>query len=120
MKKDRQVKSAGAGAGNNTFKKDVRVHIEVYDSSRDENAGVLEKVMTQIESEPNNYELVSLDKSITPTGAFVCVVIYKEYPNGILDIMQDDLEITIDAEGNNIPDQEAIDGVPEMLDLDDF
>lgn len=61
-----------------TAKAVTPVKIVLYDSSKDDDAAEIELVLTNAATYPNKYEIMSMDKTITPIGSFVIVVIYKE------------------------------------------
>ena len=73
-----------------------KVHILIYDSSRDdlEKLGDLEEALARVYFDSVKYEMVSLDKSVTPAGTFVAALIYKELSDDCLPLLEDD-EITI-------------------------
>ena len=55
-----------------------KVRLLIYDSAKNEDQDEFERVMSEIASDPSAYEIISMDKTITPIGSFVCAVIYKE------------------------------------------
>ncbi len=79
-----------------------KVSIITYDTSKDDSPEMLEKILSEIHTDPDKYEILSFDKNITPVGSFVCVLIYKELPAEDEDINANDLEITVDENGDVI------------------
>jgi len=74
-----------------------KVRLLIYDSAKNEDQDTFESVMSAIASDPNAYEIISMDKTITPIGSFVCAVIYKE--THINDnLSEDDKEIIADLD----------------------
>jgi hypothetical protein len=63
---------------------------------------MLEKILSEIHTDPDKYDILSFDKNNTPVGSFVCVLIYKELPAEDEDINADGLEITVDENGDVI------------------
>ncbi len=86
---------------NNKNKPDkVQVHLVTYDSSRDESPARFEQVMSVIASDPDRYEIISMDKTITQAGVYVCAVLYKEMPEPY----EEEFEVTIPDELDDIKD----------------
>ena len=54
------------------------VKIAIYDSAKDDSPLGMEDILTKVSYDPEKYELVSMDKSITPAGNFVMVLVYKQ------------------------------------------
>lgn len=82
-----------------------QVRIITYDTSKDESPEILEAILSKIHSEPDKFEIISFDKSITQIGSFVCVLIYKELPDETE--LVDDFEIVVDENGDIIGDAES-------------
>ena len=72
----------------------AQVGLVLYDSMRSDSMDDLENILALIASFPEEYELMSMDKSITPGGAFVCAVLYRH--NMPIDATpEEDLEVSI-------------------------
>ncbi len=82
-----------------------KVSIITYDTSKDESSEILEKTLSEIHTNPDRYEIISFDKSITPIGSFVCVLIYKELPDEDDVLESDDLDIVVDENGEILIDE---------------
>jgi len=93
-----------------------KVSIITYDTSKDDSPEMLEKILSEIHTDPDKYEILSFDKNITPVGSFVCVLIYKELPAEDEDINANDLEITVDENGDVISDDDST-TVTEDIDI---
>lgn len=79
----------------------AKVKLITYDSAKNESADEFESVMSLIASDPDTYEIISMDKTITPMGSFVCAVLYKEVHAGD-DLSDEDTEIIADLDENDI------------------
>lgn len=73
----------------------TKVSLVIYDSYKDESPDEFERVMSMINSDEKRYEIMSLDKSITQTGAFICALMYRELPEIV---PEEDLEVTINPD----------------------
>lgn len=94
-----------------------KVSIITYDTSKDDSPEMLEKILSEIHTDPDKYEILSFDKNITPVGSFVCVLIYKELPAEDEDINANDLEITVDENGDIVDDNNNSVTVTEDIDI---
>lgn len=74
------------------IKEEGKVHILIYDSSKDDSAKIteLETALEKIYFDEERFELISFDKTITPSGCFIMVLIYKELNEDCLPVIEDD------------------------------
>ncbi len=78
-------------------KLNAKVRLLIHDSAKNETQDEFEAIMSEIASDPDTYEIISMDKTITPMGSFVCAVIYKE-THIENDLSDDDKDIIADLD----------------------